>query len=145
MKAEVKFASVAAGVCRHGDPVVQRSGKAVGRREQERAHAASAGNFVSRVDFRLSPRARTEHEQHCARGVVQGRSEEHTSELQSRENLVCRLLLEKKKREDVPTVNDQHMDDLYRANMPNSESPIPQLAHTVSLTCSSIVGLGGDW
>src|SRR5207302_11016262 len=28
---------------------------------------------------------------------VGGRSEEHTSELQSRENLVCRLLLEKKK------------------------------------------------
>src|SRR5690606_19162113 len=28
---------------------------------------------------------------------VQRRSEEHTSELQSRENLVCRLLLEKKK------------------------------------------------
>src|SRR5690606_41069213 len=27
------------------------------------------------------------------------RSEEHTSELQSRENLVCRLLLEKKKRQ----------------------------------------------
>src|SRR5215475_15667291 len=27
------------------------------------------------------------------------RSEEHTSELQSRENLVCRLLLEKKKKE----------------------------------------------
>src|SRR5436309_7494538 len=29
------------------------------------------------------------------------RSEEHTSELQSRENLVCRLLLEKKKREQL--------------------------------------------
>src|SRR5690606_41795620 len=28
---------------------------------------------------------------------LEGRSEEHTSELQSRENLVCRLLLEKKK------------------------------------------------
>src|SRR5690606_42109717 len=28
------------------------------------------------------------------------RSEEHTSELQSRENLVCRLLLEKKKPDD---------------------------------------------
>src|SRR5690606_39983106 len=28
----------------------------------------------------------------------EARSEEHTSELQSRENLVCRLLLEKKKR-----------------------------------------------
>src|SRR5207302_6360009 len=31
------------------------------------------------------------------RGDGHGRSEEHTSELQSRENLVCRLLLEKKK------------------------------------------------
>src|SRR5690606_41992544 len=29
-------------------------------------------------------------------GSRSGRSEEHTSELQSRENLVCRLLLEKK-------------------------------------------------
>src|SRR5690606_22280292 len=29
---------------------------------------------------------------------LNGRSEEHTSELQSRENLVCRLLLEKKKK-----------------------------------------------
>src|SRR5690606_40493894 len=34
------------------------------------------------------------------------RSEEHTSELQSRENLVCRLLLEKKKR-----LNDEDKDD----------------------------------
>src|SRR5690606_9531547 len=32
---------------------------------------------------------------YSVRGVL--RSEEHTSELQSRENLVCRLLLEKKK------------------------------------------------
>src|SRR5690606_42103538 len=31
------------------------------------------------------------------------RSEEHTSELQSRENLVCRLLLEKKKTENTTT------------------------------------------
>src|SRR5690606_40959718 len=30
-----------------------------------------------------------------------GRSEEHTSELQSRENLVCRLLLEKKNKEQA--------------------------------------------
>src|SRR5690606_41630521 len=30
--------------------------------------------------------------------ITVGRSEEHTSELQSRENLVCRLLLEKKKK-----------------------------------------------
>src|SRR2546430_5066744 len=31
-------------------------------------------------------------------GSVRNRSEEHTSELQSQSNLVCRLLLEKKKR-----------------------------------------------
>src|SRR3954463_15628045 len=30
------------------------------------------------------------------------RSEEHTSELQSHDNLVCRLLLEKKKRRGIP-------------------------------------------
>src|SRR2546422_6703264 len=32
------------------------------------------------------------------RDVIRGRSEEHTSELQSRLHLVCRLLLEKKKK-----------------------------------------------
>src|SRR6266511_5106018 len=32
------------------------------------------------------------------------RSEEHTSELQSRENLVCRLLLEKKKKKQQRTL-----------------------------------------
>src|SRR5690606_39464463 len=31
-----------------------------------------------------------------AQAMMYGRSEEHTSELQSRENLVCRLLLDKK-------------------------------------------------
>src|SRR3984885_15966675 len=34
---------------------------------------------------------------------VCGRSEEHTSELQSRPHLVCRLLLEKKKQKAQPT------------------------------------------
>src|SRR5690606_41820133 len=33
--------------------------------------------------------------------VASKRSEEHTSELQSRENLVCRLLLEKKKKKTI--------------------------------------------
>src|SRR3712207_3149832 len=35
---------------------------------------------------------------------VEGRSEEHTSELQSRQYLVCRLLLEKKKDNTINTV-----------------------------------------
>src|SRR5262249_60469490 len=37
------------------------------------------------------------HRFHNARALVAERSEEHTSELQSLTNLVCRLLLEKKK------------------------------------------------
>src|SRR5690606_41755040 len=45
-------------------------------------------------------RARHHHqgEHRAPRIRRQERSEEHTSELQSRENLVCRLLLEKKKK-----------------------------------------------
>src|SRR5690606_23411938 len=35
---------------------------------------------------------------HHSKAVARARSEEHTSELQSRENIVCRLLLEKKKK-----------------------------------------------
>src|SRR5690606_42023616 len=38
-------------------------------------------------------------------GIRVVRSEEHTSELQSRENLVCRLLLEKKKQKKRQTAN----------------------------------------
>src|SRR5690606_41362279 len=40
------------------------------------------------------------------RGETHTRSEEHTSELQSRENLVCRLLLEKKKKKDQTKTGD---------------------------------------
>src|ERR1041385_9479834 len=36
------------------------------------------------------------------------RSEEHTSELQSRLHLVCRLLLEKKKKNTAPTTYSHH-------------------------------------
>src|SRR6266511_2467504 len=38
---------------------------------------------------------------------MSGRSEEHTSELQSRENLVCRLLLEKKKKKIISSSHDK--------------------------------------
>src|SRR5438067_6800316 len=40
--------------------------------------------------------------------LEEGRSEEHTSELQSRFDLVCRLLLEKKKETATPRVNARH-------------------------------------
>src|SRR2546430_4314927 len=38
---------------------------------------------------------------------VPGRSEEHTSELQSQSNLVCRLLLEKKKKKKLHSSTDR--------------------------------------
>src|SRR5580698_11678079 len=43
-------------------------------------------------------RNRRAGQQRRSRLPVRGRSEEHTSELQSHVNLVCRLLLEKKKK-----------------------------------------------
>src|SRR5436309_5236109 len=48
-------------------------------------------------------RARRQHGRH---GLIDDRSEEHTSELQSRENLVCRLLLEKKKKKNKKGQHD---------------------------------------
>src|SRR2546421_6680057 len=46
------------------------------------------------------------------------RSEEHTSELQSRSDLVCRLLLEKKKKHIIDAVfarksDERHIDDTF--------------------------------
>src|SRR5256885_8019539 len=43
-----------------------------------------------------------------ARPVRPARSEEHTSELQSPCNLVCRLLLEKKKKKNMTKLFDDH-------------------------------------
>src|SRR2546421_3989260 len=41
-------------------------------------------------------------------GRINPRSEEHTSELQSRSDLVCRLLLEKKKKQKKKQLNHDH-------------------------------------
>src|SRR5256885_8527275 len=54
------------------------------------------------------------------------RSEEHTSELQSPCNLVCRLLLEKKKRAyliiTITSNNVLHIPGSYDADIPDSSS-----------------------
>src|SRR5690606_39858483 len=59
-------------------------------RARHRCRVLRAGDDP--VHSRLSARR-----PHYAAGAAK-RSEEHTSELQSRENIVCRLLLEKKKK-----------------------------------------------
>src|SRR5436309_11014483 len=60
-----------------------------------------SGSRNKKHHHRSEPQAPAEFPDHLIHGL-QRRSEEHTSELQSRENLVCRLLLEKKKRGGVP-------------------------------------------
>src|SRR2546430_8565411 len=51
--------------------------------------------------------------------VAASRSEEHTSELQSQSNLVCRLLLEKKKKKSLKHSN-QHTHIYYIYPVPTS-------------------------
>src|SRR5207237_9818040 len=66
-----------------------------------RGRASSAGRRRnSRRSCRRCARARA-----CMRGSTHTRSEEHTSELQSHLNLVCRLLLEEKIEDSEPDVN----------------------------------------
>src|SRR2546427_6642596 len=80
---------------RSGDADALRTARdAVGRRRPDAGHGARQ---FARVRFdlpRLEMVDRIGHEQ---------RSEEHTSELQSQSNLVCRLLLEKKKKKTKHT------------------------------------------
>src|SRR5215467_14931541 len=58
--------------------------------------------------FRSPARSRTPRSRgSCCRPVRRRRSEEHTSELQSPCNLVCRLLLEKKKK-NKPIPKSRH-------------------------------------
>src|SRR5690606_41755729 len=70
---------------------------------------AAHGGWVARRPLPAWPHVATRRAREAVRfrparlpgcRLARGRSEEHTSELQSRENLVCRLLLEKKKTQD---------------------------------------------
>src|SRR3712207_7618911 len=68
------------------DVLARRAGEAIlGGAAAAGGAADAAGRVLHRPDQRL--------------GVLARRSEEHTSELQSRQYLVCRLLLEKKKKQ----------------------------------------------
>src|SRR5256885_7770638 len=73
------------------------------------------------VDLRDRRALLHEHHQHV---VIDLRSEEHTSELQSPCNLVCRLLLEKKKKTPYYT-------------MSSTDKP-QQIPQNTSIRCSTI-------
>src|SRR5690606_40712983 len=82
-----------------------RSVRLQGLLESQVAHARlHGGRVVLRVDVQDPVHAvqgqaepAADRDRPAADVGAAARSEEHTSELQSRENLVCRLLLEKKK------------------------------------------------
>src|SRR3712207_7924762 len=76
-----------------------------GERELQDLHVVGGGDLV------VLHLARDHHGiargQALARAILElqlHRSEEHTSELQSRQYLVCRLLLEKKKKQQRPSI-----------------------------------------
>src|SRR5260370_23637085 len=70
------------------------------------ATAAASEDFPT-PGFPVTRRGRRRHRAARSRKV---RSEEHTSELQSHLNLVCRLLLEKKKRHLLPAFGSPCVD-----------------------------------
>src|SRR2546428_12776174 len=64
---------------------------------------------IRQVEAGLPPELGTKIRDHMkVRGHKGKRSEEHTSELQSRSDLVCRLLLEKKKKKKDRTLTRRH-------------------------------------
>src|SRR3712207_7165561 len=76
-------------------------------RADHRAHRAEPAGAEGLRRPRRRPAATLPRPRHPRgprrRADARGRSEEHTSELQSRQYLVCRLLLEKKKNTTIET------------------------------------------
>src|SRR5207237_8085143 len=71
-------------------PISSYASSGASRRRPARRRCASVGRSArGSAASRSAPRSRT--------AAARARSEEHTSELQSHLNIVCRLLLEKKK------------------------------------------------
>src|SRR3989440_6796209 len=58
---------------------------------------------------------RGRHDRAAGAGALRMRSEEHTSELQSRSDLVCRLLLEKKKKKNEQMTSDSRDENDTRS------------------------------
>src|SRR2546430_12622531 len=85
--------------------------------------------FRSRVEQALGTPVQTavKRADEQAFAALNGRSEEHTSELQSQSNLVCRLLLEKKK---IPPLHLRLL--IVAANFP---TPSRLRIGSVSLAC----------
>src|SRR5690606_42048397 len=78
-------------------PISKASGPACGPRGNGGAPSSASGAACWPRPYGGAPSGALCGPRVCGGAPSGPRSEEHTSELQSRENLVCRLLLEKKK------------------------------------------------
>src|SRR5260370_3662803 len=116
-----------------------------------RRHGRSGGartpnpRFWRPVLYQLSytPKTIIAAEQIHSQASPSKRSEEHTSELQSHLNLVCRLLLEKKKRQTLLRRNSYHHCPRRPRNKRSNQDPYcqfpflrPHIASSVSLDFS---------
>src|SRR2546427_6195709 len=80
-----------------------RSCVGLSRRAPELSLAVIAtGKAIGTNGSRVAPPTSRLIQSRSQRSAPDARSEEHTSELQSQSNLVCRLLLEKKKKKKRP-------------------------------------------
>src|SRR2546430_4646720 len=70
------------------------------RRKREKANAERQASALQQQADKMRAKATKAK---AAQNMLRRRSEEHTSELQSQSNLVCRLLLEKKKQKHHST------------------------------------------
>src|SRR5438874_840213 len=93
----------------HSFPTRRSSDLKIGRapelrsaRERDPEAGAESGGDGARGNGRRGTPADRERKDRQGDGGKGARSEEHTSELQSRRDLVCRLLLEKKKYSSGP-------------------------------------------
>src|SRR5207249_9141310 len=93
--------------------IMDGNGRWAGRRNLNRPAGHRAGVKVAEAVVRAAAR----HGVNTLTLYAFSRSEEHTSELQSRFDLVCRLLLEKKKKKknnkNKKYQNKTHRDDLH--------------------------------
>src|SRR5436309_12319238 len=78
--------------------------------------SSTAPPLAPSADRQDAPRIRDRH--------LVDRSEEHTSELQSRENLVCRLLLEKKKKKNIIKSKNIKKNNIARMKENNRSNDI---------------------
>src|SRR5256886_16777767 len=85
---------------RAGHPLLKEHRVMAGRVGERRARECEGGGGRGHDAHGCFPLALSPKRGTVARARRQRRSEEHTSELQSQSNLVCRLLLEKKKKKN---------------------------------------------